>query len=244
MGVINPSAQGKLYPIWQLLMNFSLFSMTNELDEDLDPGLRVSIIISCWISLESITKECLNEHIMTSYPHMEVPKRFKPNKGLLKMICDFFRKKSKVELEDLNLELTSKEKFATEANSQSWYKLLSLCNEIKIPIENNINNWDFAQNLYRLRNGLTHGKTIKIMKSNVKYLKDDISKDYIKSINYFNGKKIIDKNLIIKNQNIRDFLNHKLTDFIIIETANTIDNIVDKFPKTYVSQQWKAIRIK
>lgn len=100
----------------------------------------------------------------------------------------------------------------------------------------------FLQNLYRLRNGLTHGQTIKILQSNSSQIKDEISREYVKSINYLNGKKIIDKNLLIKDQNISDLLNQDVTNFIIDETAKSFDDIANVFKGSYISAQWKRMR--
>lgn len=244
MGIITPSSQGRSYSMWKILLNFSLVSMGKELDEDTDPGFRAAIIISCWISIESILRECLIELIQTSYNEIPVPQEFKYKKSIIRQFKNLFENKNTVTMQKFNKELELKEMYVNKIKSYSWFDLLKTCNTLQINIENDINSWEFLVNLYRLRNGLTHGQSIKIMKSNVDFLKDEISDGYIKSINYLNGKRIIDKALIINSQDIKDLLNEKLTDFVINNTALAIDDITSKFGNTYITKQWIDMRKK
>ncbi|MBK8295890.1 MAG: hypothetical protein IPK91_01075 [Saprospiraceae bacterium] len=242
MGVIQPSSQGKSYSMWKILLNFSLVSMGKELDEDTDPGFRAAIIISCWISIESILRECLFELIQTSYNEIPIPPEFKYKKSIIRTFRNFFKNKNAISMEKFNKELELKEMYVNKIKSSSWYELLKTSNTLQRNIENAINSWEFLVNLYRLRNGLTHGQSIKIMKSNVSFLKDEISDGYIRSINYLNGKGIINKAIIIKNQDIKDLLNEQLSDFVINNTAVAIDDITSKFANTYITKQWKDMR--
>ncbi|MCB0703631.1 MAG: hypothetical protein KDC55_13065, partial [Ignavibacteriae bacterium] len=73
MGVIKPTLEGRTYSIWGMLMNYALFSINQKLNIHYDPGFRIAIINSCWISIESFTKECLYWHIMTNYDNMLLP---------------------------------------------------------------------------------------------------------------------------------------------------------------------------
>jgi len=242
MAVIKPSLSGKTYSIWKMLMNYLLFSMDKNLAEDFDPGFRISLINSCWICIESFTKECLYWYIMSNYDKMEIPDEFKYKKGCSSNIQGIGKSKDDIEMVKFNEELRLKEEFAMKAKSSSWYPVLEICNEINMPIEKTISQWEFLQNLYRLRNGLTHGQTIKILKSNFDHLKDEVSKEYIKSIRYLNGKKVVDMKLLIEKQNILDLLNQDVTNFIIDETAKSFDNIAEVFEGSYVSAQWKNMR--
>ena len=244
MGIIQPSSQGRSYSMWKILLNFSLVSMGKELDEDTDPGFRVAIVISCWISIESILRECLIELIQTSYDELPIPHEFKYKESIFCKFKNLFKNKDDIIMKKFNLELELKEKYVNKIKSYSWYELLKTCNILHRNIDNTIPSWDFLINLYRLRNGLTHGQSIKIMRSNVSFLKDEISDGYIKSINYLNGKGIIDKNLIIRNQDIKDLLNERLSDFVINNTAIGIDDITSKFKDTFITGQWTDMRKK
>ena len=242
MGVIKPTLEGRTYSIWGMLMNYALLSINQKLNIHYDPGFRIAIINSCWISIESFTKECLYWHIMTNYDNMLLPNEFKYSKGVIEIIKSIFRTKEENEMMQFDQESNLKERFANKAKDSAWYPVLEICNLINMPIEKSISQWDFLQNLYRLRNGLTHGQTIKILQSNSSQIKDEISREYVKSINYLNGKKIIDKNLLIKDQNISDLLNQDVTNFIIDETAKSFDDIANVFKGSYISAQWKRMR--
>lgn len=242
MGVIKPTKEGRTYSIWTMLMNYMLFSMDKQLDKDFDPGFRISIINSCWIAIEPFTKECLYWHIMSDYNDMPVPDEFKFKKGCAATLKSIGKNKEELELKQFHEELILKELFANKAKNSTWYPAIKLCTEIDKPIEKKISQWEFLQNLYRLRNGLTHGQTIKILKSNFATINDEISKDYIKSIRYLNGKKIVNIDLLIENQNIADLLNTKVTNFLINETAKSFDDISNVFQGNYIASQWKSIR--
>lgn len=242
MGVIKPTKSGRTYSIWKLLMNFVIFSSDKILKEDFDPGLRISMINSCWISIESFMKECLYWQIMSEYGNMSIPKRYKYREGCLQKMKSIFKSKEELEMLKFQVELKLKDDFANEALRSSWYPALKICNELNLKIEKNIPQWAFLQNLYRLRNGLTHGQTIKILKANFDHINDEVSKEYIKALRYLNGKKIINLKRLIEHQDIRDFLNQELTDFVIDETAKAFDEIAEVFEKSYTSAQWKQMR--
>lgn len=242
MGVIKPSMEGRNYPIWSMLMNYNLFTLDKTLAEDYDPGLRISIINSCWISVESFTKECLYEYILRFYDDMIIPDEYKLKRSCIQKIKNFFKKKEELELEEFKEGLGLKQKFADEAFGSSWYPVLKICNEIELPIEKTIGKWDFLQNLYRLRNGLTHGRTIKMFTSNIENVKDGVAKEYLKSIRYLNGKKIIDMKKLIETKHIGHLLNPKVSNYIVNETIDTFDEIANVFDKTSVAAQWMRLR--
>ena len=242
MGTIKPSSQGRTYPIWKMLMNYSLLSMEREFSEDIDPGFRISIINSCWISVESFTKDCLYWHILSNYDEMEVPVEYQYKRGCARHLASMVRSQDVNEIDQLQEKVRLREEFANKAKASSWYPVLKICEQIDRPIDKRISQWEFLKNLYRLRNGLTHGQPIKILKSNVEDLKDEISQEYVKSINYLHGKRIIDMKLLIKGQNISDLLNKTTTDFILTETANCLDAIAQVFIDSHISKQWKEMR--
>lgn len=239
MSEIIPIKEGQNYPLWSILMNFSLYSMNNILPDEYDIGLRVSIINNSWIAVESFTKECLYEFIMRYYDNMEVIEEYKYSKGCITNIIECTKSKDEIEWVEYQEKLKLKEAFANHIKTLSWYPLLKICNSINLPIENKISQWEFLKNLYRLRNGLTHGQGFKILKSNFDSIEDEVSKEYFKSINYLNGKKVIDKGKLINTQNINHLINKKLSDFVINETAKAFDDISNIFEKTSNAQRWK-----
>lgn len=236
MGIIKPTKEGKTYSLWQILMNFSIFSMENELDEAMDLGLRISIVNNSWISIESFIKDCLYEYIMRFYNDISFPNT--SNKDYVLSLVNStktdFKLSENTDFHDLEL----KEIFSSIVKKQSWYPLLTICNDLQLPIEKKISQWEFLQNLYRLRNGITHGQGFRIMKSNFEHFEDEISEEYIKSIRYLNGKKVINISKIIETQDINEIVNKKLSDFIVTETAKAFDDLSKVFEKTTIAQRW------
>ena len=141
------------------------------------------------------------------------------------------------------IELKLKTKFANYvANDRdaSWNLLKKVSKQIGYDLEDMPNdNWSYMKNLYHLRNGLAHGKDIKILKSGTSNLEDDISKHYVKSINYLNTKKVISKTRLIATQDINEILNKDTTDFVIQESYNLMDEIKKIFHDTFTANQWK-----
>jgi len=242
MGIIKPMISGKSYSIWILMLNYCLYSMENKLKSDYDPGFRVSIINSCWIALESFLRECLFETVMRDYDRISLPNKFKLKQNYFQYLKNYFIEKEKIELINFKMKLQKKQEFADHVKSLSWYDLLKVCDQINFPIEKKIKSWEFTQNLYRLRNGLTHGQEIKIGKSNTNDIDDYLSKEYIKSLRYLNNKKIIDLNKLFENQDINNLLNQVTTNFIINETCKSLDDVSAIFNNTYTAAQYRTMR--
>lgn len=225
-----------------MLMNYSLFSMGNTLPKEHEHGFRISVINSCWIAIESFLKECMYELIMREYNTLNIPVEFQYKVGCIGRIKSIFKSKLELKTQKQIAELGLKEKFANNVKSSSWYPALNYAAEIQRPIEKSIGQWEFLVNLYRFRNSFTHGQPIKILRSNFDSVKDEVSKEYIKSIRYLNGKGVINLDKLIQTQDIDLLLNGYTTDFIINETSKALDEIAKLFDTTMTANQWIIMR--
>lgn len=237
-----PSWQGKSYSIWKLAANYLNHPLYHTEDELIEPGLRMMTVIASWSMIESFVRECLHEQILRRYNEIPKPEKWKFRFTCWQKFKNLFRNKLKVKEEFQMGELRQKTKFADYVindRKASWEFLKNTSKVIGYDIQNIPNdNWSFLNNLYHLRNGLAHGKDIKILQSNFDSLKDDISKHYVKSINYLNNKNVINKSTLITTQNINELLNKNTTDFIISESYKLMTEIKKIYNNTFTANQW------
>jgi len=239
---MNPSWQGKSYSIWTLAANYLNFPLGNTVNSLMEPGLRMTSIITSWSMIESFVRECLTEQILRRYDEIEKPEEWKYKLTCWQRIKNLFKNKLKVREEREIIELHLKTKFANYISNDrdaSWNLLTKVSKQIGYDLEQIPNsNWSFMKNLYHLRNGLVHGKGIKILQSNSNNLKDDISKHYVKSINFLNNKNVISKSRLISTKNIDELLNKNTTDYIIQESYALMDEIKKVYHNTFTANQW------
>lgn len=157
-------------------------------------------------------------------------------------IKNTFKNEIQIREEKEKAELALKTRFANDIINNpkaSWKYLKKKSAAIGYDLKDMRNeSWSFMNHLYNLRNGIAHGKDTTILKSNSSDLKDEISKHYLKSLNYLNSKGIIDKNKLIENQNINDLLNKTTTDHIIQEALNLMNEIKSIYHNTFTANQF------
>lgn len=239
---IEPSMSGKEYSIWRLLLNYHTYVFNTVHPKDFDPGFRINLINSCWFAIESFLKMSMSETVMKDYDKLSIPTEFKYQPTCLEWIKNLFKSKEAKDMIRFNKELDLKEKLNQKIISNSWGKNLELSTELGRPIEKKIKSWEFAINLYRLRNGLVHGQSFKFMKSHTSHHDDEVTKHYRKSLKYLNTKKVIDLQKIIDTQDITLLLNRDLSYFISVESANVIDDINQVYNNTFQSYMWSQMR--
>lgn len=244
MGVIKSSMEGKIYNVWQLKMNYLLYAVKEKLVEEYDPGFRISIIISCWMAIESFLRDCVCEYIMRYYHDIDVPEEFQYKASCSdKMKLAGISEQKIAEFKAIT-ELGLKEKFANKARNSEWSTLLDICDQLDKPIEKHKPEWEFLKNLNNLRNGFAHGLSLSILQSNVTHLDDEISEKYKGAIRYLDKEKVVSLQKLISSQNISELLNSNTTKFFFDKTVEVFDYISDVFSSSYSAVRWQRMRQK
>jgi len=121
MAVIPPTKKGKTYWTWKLQALYINRPLSTTLSNNEEPGYRLSTINTCWAIIESFTRGCVDEIILTKYREIPFPQEFTFKLSIWQKIKNLFRKKSTIENEKFDQDLSLRDKFSDRIKRESWY---------------------------------------------------------------------------------------------------------------------------
>lgn len=244
MGVIKPTWQGKEHQIWRHTISFLLFPLNESLPKEYELGFRLTTINAAWSTIESFLRCLLNEFAKHNFDTLDLPSEWKVKYSLCQKIKRFKLNKNEKQWEDFNKKLELKTIYCKRIEDAAWKDLNVISKEMNFDLikltKDNL--WEFIKHLQNIRNGLMHGVSIKIMKSNFDEFDDEITEKYFKSLGYLEKRKVLKKSDLIATQDINLILNKQVTDLIINETILVLDNFGDIFSTTMTAKAWKEAR--
>jgi hypothetical protein len=204
-------------------------------------GFRLTTINASWSTIESFLRCLLNEFVKRNFDTLQLPAYWKVKYSLVQKIKRCNLNQNEKQWADFKKKLELKEKYCKRIEDAGWSDLNIIAKEMSFDLKKLTKDslWEFITHLYNIRNGLMHGVTIKIMKSNFDKFEDDISEKYYKSLGYLEKRKVLKKSDLISTQDINLILNKQVTDLIINETILVLDSFADLFSTTMTANSWK-----